>query len=187
MSTPEYYKTNKQLKYIKLNTGMFLDYLLERLYLEIIPVISIKGFTLVELMIVIAIIGVLAAIAIPAYQNYTTRAQVSEAINMASALKSELMVKYGESGTCPTTPEDLGLDSSGTVNTKYIQSVGITAYTGAVCAFQFTFNSSGMNAGVAGKTLTFAMMNYAGNGAARWECASSQIRQLYLPTICKGI
>lgn len=149
--------------------------------------ISIRGFTLVELMIVIAIIGVLVGVTLPTHQNYTVRAQVSETLNMASALKSEVIAKYGESGACPITPEDLGLNTSGTVNTKYIQSVGITTYTGAVCAFQFTFNSNRMNAGVAGKTLTFAMMNYTGNGAASWECASSQIRQIYLPTICKGI
>ena len=149
--------------------------------------IGAKGFTLIELMIVVAIIGILAAIAIPAYQNYTTRAQVSEALNMASAFKSELMAKYGESGACPTSPVDLGLDSSGTVNTKYVQSISInTTYSGAICAFDFTFNTSRMNAGVAGKTLTFAMMNYAGNGSARWECASSQISQMYLPSICKG-
>lgn len=149
--------------------------------------IGAKGFTLIELMIVVAIIGILAAIAIPAYQNYTTRAQVSEALNMASAFKSELMAKYGESGACPTSPVDLGLNSSGTVNTKYVQSISInTTYSGAICAFDFTFNNSGMNVGVAGKTLTFAMMNYAGNGSARWECASSQISQMYLPSICKG-
>ncbi len=84
------------------------------LYLETRSMISIKGFTLIELMIVVATIGILAAIAIPAYQNYATRAQVSEALNMASAFKSELMAKYGESGACPTSPVDLGLDSSGT-------------------------------------------------------------------------
>lgn len=146
-----------------------------------------KGFTLIELMIVVAIIGILAAIAIPAYQNYTARAQVSEALNMASAFKSELLAKYGESGSCPVTPVDLGLDALGTVNSKYVQSVGVnTTYTGAICAFEFTFSSTGMNAGVAGKKLIFAMMAYAGNGSARWECASADIRQLYLPSICKG-
>ena len=149
--------------------------------------IGAKGFTLIELMIVVAIIGILAAIAIPAYQNYTTRAQVSEALNMASVIKSELLATYGSSGACPASPVDLGLDSSGIVNTKYVQSISInTTYSGAICAFDFTFNTSRMNAGVAGKTLTFAMMNYAGNGSARWECASSQISQMYLPSVCKG-
>ena len=187
VKTKTQYKTNL-LKYIKLNSGMFFDYLLGRLYLEIIPVIRIKGFTLVESMIVIAIIGVLAAIAIPAYQNYTTRAQVAEALGMASVFKADLLAVYGTSGACPTSPIDFGLDSSGAINSKYVQSVSInTTYSGSLCAFDFTFNTVGMNAGVAGKTLTFAMMNYASNGAASWECSSSQIRQLYLPTICKGL
>lgn len=139
-------------------------------------------------MIVVAIIGILAAIAIPAYQNYTTRAQVSEALNMANAFKSELITKYGESGTCPTTVVDLGVDSLGTVNSKYVQGIALnTTYTGAVCAFEFTFKTTGMNTSVAGKKLIFAMMNYAGNGSVHWECASLEIRQLYLPSVCKGI
>jgi type IV pilus assembly protein PilA len=147
-----------------------------------------KGFTLIELMIVVAIIGILAAIAIPAYQNYTTRAQISEALNMASALKAELLAKYGESGACPISPVDLGLDTSGTINSKYVQTVAVNStYTGALCAFEFTFLSTGMNGDVAGKKLIFAMMAYSGNGAARWECASTEIRQIYLPSICKGV
>lgn len=147
-----------------------------------------KGFTLIELMIVVAIIGILAAIAIPAYQNYTTRAQVAEALNMASAYKGELLSVYSESGTCPVDVSDLGTEATGLINSKYVKSVALnTTYPGALCAFEFTFSSTGMNGGVAGKKLIFAMMNYAGNASAKWECASTQIRQLYLPTVCKGI
>ena len=147
-----------------------------------------RGFTLIELMIVVAIIGVLAAIAIPAYQNYTTRAHVSEALSMASAYKSDLITVYGDTGACPTSLVEMGVVSTGLINSKYVQSIGLnTTYPSALCAFEFTFNSSGMNAGVAGKKLIFAMMDYAGNGSARWECASAEIRQLYLPSACKGI
>lgn len=147
-----------------------------------------KGFTLIELMIVVAIVGILAAIAIPAYQNYTTRSQVSEALNMASAYKGDLIAVYGDTGACPTSLVEMGIASTGLINSKYVHSIGLnTTYPSAVCAFEFTFSNSGMNAGVAGKKLIFAMMDYAGNGSARWECASTEIRQLYLPTACKGI
>ena len=99
-----------------------------------------KGFTLIELMIVVAIIGILAAIAIPAYHNYTTRAQVSEALNMANTYKGELIAKYGESGSCPTAITELGINSTGAINSKYLQNIALnTTYTRAVCAFEFTF------------------------------------------------
>lgn len=147
-----------------------------------------KGFTLIELMIVVAIIGILAAIAISAYQNYTTRSQVSEALGMASTYKGEMISVYGDTGACPTSLQEMGVISSGIIGSKYVQSISLNStFPGAVCAFEFTFSGSGINAGVAGKKLIFAMMNYAGNGSARWECASTEIRQLYLPSACKGI
>jgi len=68
-----------------------------------------KGFTLIELMIVVAIIGILAAIAIPAYQNYTTRAQVSEALGMVSIYKGDLIAVFGVSGGCSVSLFDLGV------------------------------------------------------------------------------
>jgi len=147
-----------------------------------------KGFTLIELMIVAAVIGILAAIAIPAYQNYTTRAQVSEALGMASTYKGDLIAVYGDTGACPASLSDMGVISTGMINSKYVRNIALNAsYPGAICAFEFTFNTAGMNSGVAGKKLIFAMMNYSGNGSARWECTSTEIRQLFLPLACRGI
>ena len=72
-----------------------------------------RGFTLIELMIVVAIIGVLASIAIPQYQNYTARAQVSEAFNLASAYKTAISEYYSVRGRFPESNEDIGMPSDG--------------------------------------------------------------------------
>jgi type IV pilus assembly protein PilA len=84
-----------------------------------------KGFTLIELMIVIAIIGILAAIAIPAYQNYTVRAQVTEGLNLADGWKTAMSEFYATNGTWPTTAQ---LTAAGQVTStgKYVASVGST-------------------------------------------------------------
>lgn len=158
------------------------------MYWEIRSMISIKGFTLIELMIVVAIIGILAAITIPAYQNFVARAQVTEALAMAGYFKNELIAKYGELGICPTNVVDLGVPASGLIDTKYVNRISLsTTYTGAICAFEFTLNSVNTNQNIAGKKITIAMMAYRNNGATRWECASSNIQQTYLPSSCRGI
>ena len=108
--------------------------------------------------------------------------------NMANTFKSETVVVYAESGSCPTSPANLGLNATGAINAKYVKSVTINTTTpNSICAFEFPFNNTGMSAGIAGKTLVFAMMNYSGNGSARWECSSDTIKQLYLPTVCQGV
>src|SRR5687767_3120388 len=86
-----------------------------------------KGFTLIELMIVVAIIGILAAIAIPAYQDYTIRSQVTEGMNLAGAVKAAVAERVAQTGEWPTTLTQLGIVDAGGAETppngKYVKSV----------------------------------------------------------------
>jgi type IV pilus assembly protein PilA len=86
-----------------------------------------KGFTLIELMIVVAIIGILAAIAIPAYQDYTIRAQVSEGMNLAAAAKAAVAETFLNRGTAPANRTVAGMSANATdTNGKYVTAVGVT-------------------------------------------------------------
>ena len=85
-----------------------------------------KGFTLIELMIVVAIIGILAAIAIPAYQDYTIRAQVSEGLNLAAAAKAAVAEYYLNRGKAPANRLAAGMSATDTdTSGKYVKSIGV--------------------------------------------------------------
>ena len=85
-----------------------------------------KGFTLIELMIVVAIIGILAAIAIPAYQDYTIRSQVTEGLNLAGAAKAAVAESFSNTGIAPATRAAAGMTANATdTNGKYVASVNI--------------------------------------------------------------
>jgi type IV pilus assembly protein PilA len=86
-----------------------------------------QGFTLIELMIVVAIIGILAAIAIPAYQDYTIRAQVTEGLNLAAAAKAAVSESFINRGEAPATRTVAGMSSKATdTSGKYVTSVSVT-------------------------------------------------------------
>ena len=154
-----------------------------------------KGFTLIELMIVVAIIGILAAIAIPAYQNYIARSQATEAINLLAGLKTRVVDIAGTAGiatACSTdaavkeVKDDKGVvtttgkpagalaeENGFTLNGKYVEGITATPVSTDACDFTATFRQAGdgLNDKIAGQTVTF---NYNANSGS-WSCTSNLI------------
>ncbi|HEZ6296205.1 TPA: pilin [Neisseria meningitidis] len=128
-----------------------------------------KGFTLIELMIVIAIVGILAAVALPAYQDYTARAQVSEAILLAEGQKSAVTEYYLNHGKWPGDNSDAGVASASDIKGKYVQSV--TVANGVVTA---EMKSDGVNNEIKGKKLSLWAKRQ--NGSVKWFCGQPVTR-----------
>ena len=139
-----------------------------------------QGFTLIELMIVVAIIGILAAVAIPAYQDYIARSQVSEAVSLSAGGKTPLSEYFSDRGVWPTAASDVMGNTTG----KYVSEISITAggnATGTV-ALTATMKTSGVNSAISGGTILLQSSN--GNS---WDCQSGgTISAKYRPGSCRG-
>ncbi|HFA1813498.1 TPA: pilin, partial [Neisseria gonorrhoeae] len=122
-----------------------------------------KGFTLIELMIVIAIVGILAAVALPAYQDYTARAQVSEAILLAEGQKSAVTEYYLNHGEWPANNTSAGVASASDIKGKYVQKVEVN--NGVVTA---QMNPSGVNKEIQDKRLS--LWGRRQDGSVKWFC-----------------
>ena len=137
-----------------------------------------KGFTLIELMIVIAIIGILAVVALPAYQDYTARAQVSEALTLAEGQKSAVTEYRSDRGAWPTTNTEAGVASS--ISGKYVASVQV----GAAGIITATMKSAGVNNDIKGKTLILVPTD--NNGSFTWTCNTGTVGQKFRPSTCRS-
>jgi type IV pilus assembly protein PilA len=164
-----------------------------------------QGFTLIELMIVVAIIGILAAIAIPAYQDYTIRAQVSEGMTLAAAAKSAVSESFSDDGEAPATRTIAGMTATATdTSGNYVVSVGVANGT-----ITITYGN-GANVSVAAETLSLtpyesvdlsviwrcglapapagaALLGTSGGGvSAAYAPPSAGMLPKYLPSACRA-
>ena len=138
-----------------------------------------RGFTLIELMIVVAIIGILSAIAIPAYQNYVARAQFTEVFSLVNGYKNDMHEFYSSGGSCVGVQAYLNQYAG---QGQYIDQV-TSATVGTDCALVFKFKTTNVAQGLSGKQVSFIMIGDHYN----WRCESADISQRYLPSTCIGI
>jgi type IV pilus assembly protein PilA len=136
-----------------------------------------KGFTLIELMIVVAIIGILAAIAIPAYQNYTIRAQVTEGLNLADGIKTQVSEFYAQNGSFPASVTNVAASASptvmfltGAVTGKYVSAVDVVK--GAITVTYSNAAPQSANLKISGATLALSPYQNA-NMDIVWVCGSA--------------
>ena len=139
-----------------------------------------KGFTLIELMIVVAIIGILAAIAIPAYSDYTIRAQVSEGLHLASSAKTAVSEFVMDRGSFPTDNDEAGISANTDINGKYTTSV--TAANGLIT---IVYGGTDGHPEIATEDLVLSATTMS--GSVVWACPSTSgsVLAKYRPTTCR--
>ncbi|WP_277422519.1 pilin [Melaminivora alkalimesophila] len=136
-----------------------------------------KGFTLIELMIVVAIIGILAAVALPAYQDYTKRSRVTEGLALASGAKTAVTEYYSSQGAWPTDNATAGLAAANTIKGDSVDSVTVGANGVITVAMNSTKVASG--------SIVLTPTASASGGSVEWKCTTT-LNAKYVPATCRG-
>jgi type IV pilus assembly protein PilA len=134
-----------------------------------------QGFTLIELMIVVAIIGILAAVAIPAYQDYTVRAKVTEGLSLATSGKTAIGEYFASNGALPTNNTQAGLATATSLRGNSVSSV--TVGTGGLITIAFSGNP------IAASTMFLRPTSAA--GGISWRCTGGSLVSKYRPSSCR--
>jgi len=142
-----------------------------------------QGFTLIELMIVVAIIGILAAIAIPAYQDYTIRARVTEGLNLASSAKLAVSESHSSFGRFASLIPSYGLPAAISVSGQNTRSVGVTTAITGVITIQY--RTLGGSAAAAGGDTIIMTPTFVSGGSLAWNCILGNLPDKYKPANCR--
>ncbi len=141
------------------------------------------GFTLIELMIAVAVISILASIAVPTYRDYTVRAKISEALNLAASAKVSITEYYISEGKFPATLDEAGIPS---FSTDYVAAI---EYAGNAAGGKITMTlAAGIGGDAGGKKVVVETVPDSGGALLKWSCAAADndgVAGRYLPANCR--